>query len=287
MNFLRYNNLEAFRADVLDILLEDEVINNLSIGIVSGISMRAGAFSNADWLLSVIKDNFGEIVLIAICTKPYNLLLYEPKNKRHSGAVEFLVSELKHIGFTPPGVFAPKELSGCFANLYLSSAEKSSIDESYKTLLLMKLDKLAEYKNASGFFRVLDEEDMSFVPFWEQAFCIDCRIPVFSLEENTQRIKTRIGKNTHFIWEDGLPVAQAVFGRETPNGAVISWVYTPPLYRGCGYATSVVAEVIKSIFRQGKKYCLLFADAANPASCTVYQKLGFYTVSEFEEIHFS
>lgn len=289
MTFRRYDNLEAFRTDVLDILLEDEVINNLPISIVSGISTRAGAFNFADWLLSVVTDERGDIVLVAICTKPYSLLLYEPKGKSHDGSIEFLASELKRIGFVPPSVFAPHALSKKFADIYdaKSGRSKKNADKPDKTLILMRLDKLAEYEEASGFCRVLTEDDLTFVPFWEQAFCIDCLLPPFPLEENKERIKTRIGKNSHFIWEDGLPVAQAVFGRETPNGAVISWVYTPPLYRGQRYATSVVAEVVKSVLKQGKSYCCLFADAANPASCAVYRKLGFYDVSVFEEIHFS
>ena len=127
---------------------------------------------------------------------------------------------------------------------------------------------------------------MSFTPSWEQAFCIDCHTPVFTLSENEERIRTRIGKDTHFIWEDGQPVSQAVYGRDTPNGAVVNWVYTPPQYRGHGYATSVVAELSKSLFDRGKLFCCLFADADNPASRSVYRKLGYYDVCEFEEILF-
>jgi len=284
MQFHRYFSIDEFKTDVFDLLFEDEVLNNLPISIVSGSNMRVGAFNTADWLLATVTDKSGDIALIAVCTKPYNLLLYEPEGKKNEDSISFLVSELKRIGFEPPGVFASGDLSNRFTEAYAGTKTGVKL---HKTLILMKLEKLAGYKKANGFCRVLTEDDLTFVPFWEQAFCLDCEIPAFPLEENTERIKTRIGKDTHYIWEDGLPVAQAVCGRETPNGAVITWVYTPPLYRGRGYAKSVVAEVVKSIFRHGKKYSCLFADAENPASCAVYHKLGFFDVSEFLEIHFS
>jgi len=290
MQFHRYVNVDEFKAVVLPLLFEDEVINNLPIGIVSGSNMNTASFSTADWLLSVVTDDSGDIVLIAICTKPYCLLLYEPKGKKHKDSIKFLISQLERIDFMPPGVFAPFGLAKNFVETYdklnLNTGKSINI-KMHKTLVLMKLEKLADYKDATGSGRVLTEDDLTFVPFWEQAFCIDCQVPTFTLEENKERIQTRIGKDTHFIWEDGLPVSQAVYGRETPDGAVINWVYTPPLYRGRGYATSVVAQVVKSIFKQGKSYCCLFADTQNKTSCAVYRKLGFYDVCEFDEIHFS
>jgi len=150
----------------------------------------------------------------------------------------------------------------------------------------MRLDKLAEYKKAPGFCRMLTEDDLTFTPSWEHAFCVDCHLPEFTFAENEARIRTRLGKDSHFIWEDGQPVAQAVFGRETPNGAVVNWVYTPPMYRGCGYATSVVAELSDTLLKRGKNFCCLFADADNPISRGVYSKLGYYDVCRFDQIKF-
>jgi len=127
---------------------------------------------------------------------------------------------------------------------------------------------------------------MFFVPYWEHAFSEDCRVHVFTIQENIDRIRKRLGKDSHFIWEDGQPVSQAVHGRDTPNGAIINWVYTPPHFRGRGYATSVVAELSRSLLDSGKSFCCLFADASNPISCELYRKLGFYDVCNFDEIRF-
>ena len=278
MRFKRYNDLNAFRADVFSLLLEDEVLNNLPVSIISDNKNK----DTSEWLMCTIHDDSGRISLIAFCVKPFNITLYEPTFSRDENSVALLAHELRRIGYAPPGVFAVTELARRFTEVYYGDIGNCSC----MSLVLMKLEELLQYDKAPGFYRVLSEDDLTFTPLWEQAFCIDCRLPAFSLPENEERIRTRLGKDSHFIWEDRLPVAQAVYGRETPNGAVINWVYTPPQYRGRGYATSVVAELTKSLLDRGKSFCCLYADADNPASRRVYQKLGYYDVCEFEQIQF-
>ena len=278
MKFKRYTDVESFKADVLDILLEDEVQNNVPISIV----LNSSKYNADDWLLSTVTDDNGVIVLIAICTLPFNLLLYEPSEKINEKSIGFLVTEIKRIDFIPPGVLAKSELARCFADAFCGSDGNTL----KMTMKLMRLDKLAEYKQAPGFYRLLTEEDLAYTPSWEHAFCIDCGLPSYTYTDNLERIKSRLGKDIHYMWEDGEPVSQAVYGRDTPNGAAVNWVYTPPQFRGRGYATSVVAVLTKSLLDRGKKFCYLFADAANPASCAVYHKLGYYDVCTFDEIKF-
>jgi len=278
-----------YKADVLDILLEDEVRNNIPIGILVD-----GKRDNViDWLMATVLDDNGKVLLIALCTMPFRMLLYEtavePGDDMQNDPVEFLANELKRIKFSPPGVLATDNLAGRFADAYCGGdggTDGIIRSRHHMTMILMKLDKLTAYNKAPGFCRMLNENDLSYTPSWENAFCVDCRVPVYTLAESENRIKTRLGMNIHYIWEDGQPVAQAVFGRNTPNGAAISWVYTPPEFRGRGYATSVVAELSKAILNGGKSFCCLFADAANPASCSVYRKLGYYDVCSFDEIMF-
>ena len=278
MKFRRYCGVDDFKTDVLDILLKEEDINNLPISILLDSKMEKAD----DWLLVTITDEHEEIVLVAVCVKPFNILLYEPFGKQNEASVGFLSSELKRIGFVPPGVLAVTELSRRFADVYCESTGFYT----HMTMVLMRLDELSDYKKAPGFCRFLIEDDLDYTPSWDYEFCIDCGFQAYTLAENEERIKTRLGKDTHFIWIDDQPVSQAVFGRNTPNGAVINWVYTPPEFRGRGYAKSIVAEVSRTLLDRGKDFCCLFADVNNPISCGVYHKLGYYDVKEFEEIKF-
>lgn len=276
MDFQKYGDAEAFSSDVLGILLENEVQNNLLISILTDSKARYAS----DWLMATVADYSG-IVLTALCTKPFNLLLYE-SGRASTDAMDLLAREIRRLGAGLPGVLAERSLARRFADAYLPGCPI----EPRMSMIVMRLDSLAEHKVAPGSCRTLQERDMFFVPFWERSFSEDSKVQVFSIKDNVDRIRTRLGKNSHFIWEDGIPVSQAVNGRCTPNGAVINMVYTPPHYRGRGYATSVVAELAGSLLKRGHSFCCLFADAENPVSRELYRKLGFYDVYTFDDIRF-
>ena len=276
MEFQRYDSVEDFRADVLGLLMEKEAENNLLISMLTENSAK----HTDDWLMATVVDG-GNISLVALCSKPFNLLLFEPEGS-NCGAVETLAREIRRIAFSVPGILAESGLARRFAGAY--SADGSG--KHHISMVVMYLDILQAYDKAPGNFREIEERDMFFVPFWEHAFGEDCRIHVFPLPEVVKRIRTRLGKGTHFLWEDGTPVSQAVFGRGTPNGAIINMVYTPPHLRGRGYATAVVGELSRMLLESGKSFCGLFADTYNPVSCNIYRKLGYRDIGIFDDIRF-
>ena len=273
MEFRRYDSITPYIKDVLPHLVEFEAQNNLFIGLATSGKARAAA----NWLLATVSDK-GCVSIAALCAQPFELLLFETGNKQNDESLECLARELRRIGFDAPGVMAESGLAGRFAEQFFE-AERIKL---HMTINAMRLDKPAEYAVAKGACRELQQRDMSFAPYWERAFSEDCRTRVFTIEENTRRLKTRLGKGTHLIWEDERPVSQAVHGRDTPNGAVINGVYTPPQHRGQGYATSVVAELSNKLLARGKSFCCLFADADNPASRKIYAKLGYMDVCELK-----
>ena len=59
MKFTRYDNIETFGADTLEILLENEVQNNLPISFI----YNEHKHDTSNWLLISIKDDNGCIVL--------------------------------------------------------------------------------------------------------------------------------------------------------------------------------------------------------------------------------
>jgi predicted GNAT family acetyltransferase len=84
-----------------------------------------------------------------------------------------------------------------------------------------------------------------------------------------------------WFWEtDGQRVSLAVAVGPTPNGIRIGRVYTPPERRGHGYASNLVAQLSAQLLAQGKKFCYLFTDIANPTSNSIYQKIGYRAVSD-------
>lgn len=277
MKFERYATLDRFAADTLDILLENEVQNNLPISFT-----HHKTADTSSWLLASVKDDNGNILLTAACTPPFNIVLYETGNKPNDTAVKRLSDELKGIGFDLPGVLSEQNLARRFAEMHIGHGAFRR----HMSMNIMRLDTPSVISKAPGHSRLLREDDLFFAPYWERAFGEDCHVEVYDIPTNVERLKARLNQETHFIWEDGYPVSQAVHGRSTQNGAVVNSVYTPPHYRGKGYASSVVAELSQVLLERGNKFCCLFADAENPVSCGIYRKIGYYDLCVFDEIKF-
>ncbi len=277
MKLIRYANQKSFAADALDVLMENEVQNNLPIGFITS----EGDVSQ--WLLATVKDDSGAVQLVAACTPPFNIVLYERGNRENGAALDHLVGELKGTGMQFPGVLAEQGLANRFAAAFAGEGNFHR----HCSMYAMRLDSVNEITEAPGHMRELREDDMFFAPYWDHAFCVDCGQPVSEIPKYESRLRAQIGKGIRYYWEDGYPVSQAATSRATPNGAVIAWVYTPPHYRGKGYASSLVAELSQLCLDRGNKFCCLFADAANPISCGIYRKLGYRDQCLFDEIHFT
>ncbi|MFE3618143.1 GNAT family N-acetyltransferase, partial [Streptomyces anulatus] len=73
------------------------------------------------------------------------------------------------------------------------------------------------------------------------------------------------------------------------QAAVLGWartgpVYTPPRFRGNGFASALTATVAGRIRAEGADACL-FTDLANPTSNKIYQRIGFEPVRDF--VHYA
>jgi len=86
--------------------------------------------------------------------------------------------------------------------------------------------------------------------------------------------------------DGGVPVSMAAAVREMITGRCIGMVYTPPYYRNHGYAMSCVAQVSQRILDEGYAYASLFTDLANPVSNSIYQRIGYRPVCDYNEMAF-
>ncbi|MCL1835237.1 MAG: GNAT family N-acetyltransferase [Oscillospiraceae bacterium] len=276
MRLEKYRDIHEFSGDTLEILLENEAQNNLPVSFIYNKTA-----DSSDWFMASVKDSNGGIALVAVCTPPFNIVLYETRNEPDDQAVALLAAELRSMGLAVPGVLALQGLASRFAAAYANGRA-----EAHMSMVVMELDRVNEPGRAPGRCRLLREDDIFFVPYWERAFSEDCRVEVFDIPTNVERVKRRIGKGVHYIWEDVCPVAQAVHGRSTKCGAVVNGVYTPPHFRNRGYASSVVAELSGELIKRGNRFCCLFADASNPVSRGMYNKIGYRDVCVYDEIRF-
>jgi hypothetical protein len=276
MKFIRYDSTEKFGIDVLEILLENEIQNNIMISFIKNDK----TLDTSNWLMAAIKNENGNVVLTAACTPPHNIVIYETGNEQNDTAIKLLSDELKSINFNIPGVTAKQGLAQRFADVY------SAVNYSKLSMNIMRLDKIKSIPEVPGFCREFNENDMFYMPHWFDAFTVDCKFDAVGIEKNVEIIRTWNGKVKHYIWEVEHPVSTAVNHRNTENGAGIGYVYTPPHYRGNGYASAVVSKLAQDLLEQGNEFCFLFVDTGNPISCGIYRKMGFYDLCAFNDIKF-
>lgn len=84
------------------------------------------------------------------------------------------------------------------------------------------------------------------------------------------------------LWKDSDIVAMARIAHRDEKYARINTVVTDREYRGNGYAKMLVSEISRNVLAEGL-IPMLYADARNPYSNTVYQKIGYEKVGEITE----
>ncbi|MCQ4045738.1 GNAT family N-acetyltransferase [Streptantibioticus rubrisoli] len=100
---------------------------------------------------------------------------------------------------------------------------------------------------------------------------------------------TRFADKRYTLWEtpDGTPVSMAGVTSMVAGQIRVDPVYTPAQLRGRGYAGAVTVEVSRAALAAGATRVVLFADATNPTSNSLYQRIGYLPVTDFAVYDFS
>jgi len=148
---------------------------------------------------------------------------------------------------------------------------------------IYRLDTVRAPAHLSGSMRTATEDDFDLALEWLQAFATDTGEPTNSDPAGSARrfIPARPGTRALMLWEvDGQPVSMAGYTGPTPHGMRISAVYTPPNLRKRGYASACVATLSQHLLDEGRQFCFLFTDLANPTSNHIYQQIGYEPVCD-------
>jgi predicted GNAT family acetyltransferase len=105
-------------------------------------------------------------------------------------------------------------------------------------------------------------------------------------EQAMRSAEEKVQNGTLYLWVDGVPRSMAARTLPTPHGEAVGFVYTPPSQRRKGYASALVARLSQSILDDGKQFCTLYTDLANPASNRIYQQIGYSAIADVVEFVF-
>ncbi|MCL2621212.1 MAG: GNAT family N-acetyltransferase, partial [Defluviitaleaceae bacterium] len=283
-----YDNVAQFYDDVFEVLLTHEAQNTLILGnLVTGYKGedKFGWRDPANWVMTTIKQD-EEVVLVGLMTPPFKITLYALDNNVDKTAIKCLVDGLNAHGIPVSGVVTEKFLAEAFADEYCTPK-----DLAHKVTMSQRIYKLTNVNSEIpkiGTLRLPDKRDLSFLPFWVEDFMVDVDAGNNgTVSEDIEKYDYHISQDKLYILEvDGIAVSMTKVTRETSNGICIGLVYTPPYWRGKGYASGVVAQVSQACLDKGFKFCVLYTDLTNPTSNNIYQKIGYKPVCDSLEITF-
>jgi predicted GNAT family acetyltransferase len=281
MKYTQYSHADEFLERMGGYFEQTEALNGLMFGICLQLKDNLSRYGEQQPLFAVVEED-GVIHLAALMTPPYKLQLCAPTSYS-ARSIESLTHGLMANKWEVPTVVAEKHLVESFAHTW-DTYQRCRHYEG-QNLRIHELRHVQPIAYAHGEFRQAGPQDIETVIAWMLAFHQDCfgtDVPERSARVTEQRVRN----GELFFWSDPAPVSMAGRTRPTPNGESIGPVYTPLEHRRRGYAISVVAALSQRILDDGKQFCCLYTDLANPTSNSIYRKIGYVPVADVIDIHF-
>jgi predicted GNAT family acetyltransferase len=276
-----YDDGEAFWRDVAQPLSARGVLTNVFVGVAYGSRaasdvLRIGVFDGA------------RLVLGALRTVPFRLSLADFGGEEHGVAA--LVEHLLESQMRVPGVSGVERLTAAFVHAWTSRTAQRPIEIPGHGRLqnLYQIETVASPR-VSGRMRAARADERDLLVRWEQGFADDAHLPPTEREPAFVAgvVDAGLKDGVFSLWEDdGRPRATARLRLIAGMGARVSGVYTPPSDRGRGYAAALTAALSQGVLDRGQ-FCCLFADADNPLTNRIYQRIGYVKVADFADVVFS
>jgi uncharacterized protein len=268
MKFTAYDDSKHFLEKVEGFLLEEEVINNLSLGLLYTLAKPDSHYKEA-FLACIEKDE--NLVLVMVMTPPYNLVVYG-SGENVPEAIKLAVKSINNKGVTLPGVIGPKALAAEFAEEWAKQVDCGQ--ETKMEQRIYKLEKVIDVPQSNGKLRLATVADLELIVDWTFQFSLVTEEKI-TLDGARKLAERGISESSIFIWDDNGPVSMAKKARPTKNGIVVNLVFTPQEHQRKGYATTCVAHVSQYLLDAGYSFCSLYTDLANRTSNSIYMKIGY------------
>lgn len=253
----------------------DPVLTNVIGSIAAGV--QAGRVYDT-CLLMAVRDAEGTVVGCAALTSPWNLVV----SPMPLGAATALGRHMATNHPEMPGITGVREVVDAVV-------EALDLDYAPRVAMVDTVRVIDEFippvREVPGGPRRADDSDRPRLIEWLTQFAIDASLPMHDVDAS---VDGRLQARALWFWEvDGRPVALAGHAPvvRTPGGTVgrVGPVYTPASERGRGYAAAVTATVVEHLQPECSQI-MLYADATNPTSNGVYERLGFRAAGEVIEV---
>ena len=273
-----FDDIQKIPEEVKQYLDQHPAINFETIGILEQLSENPKAFDGI--LECIVASKARQIQVITCRIRPYNLLISHSLNSK---SISSIVEYFQKSDVSLPGIYGPAEEVKQFTKIWkdLSGEDFKSSDEFLQySLKTMKMSaqfigdiSIATKKQEKLLKGWTEESVREIIPSSTDEFVKSCTKSFLKLLENDK---------VFILEEEGLLVSMATISGQTKTMQAINDVYTPPEYRGKGYATELCIFLCDYILDYCKNTPILWVKTTNYAAIHIYEKIGFEQVAKME-----
>jgi predicted GNAT family acetyltransferase len=268
-----YSDAGSFLSRAKAWLLRAEVENSFILGICDQLLNSPNPVP--DVYLATVEEGKA-VVACALRTPPNKAVI----TRGNEAALKCLVESLAKRYGTLPAVLGPEPGVRRFAEMWAQHVG-SIVQPGMKQRIYETREVRPLQWPVAGKLRLADEADLLILVRWIAA--LNEETNVAHGPNPTVMARERIAQSRLFVWEDKQVVSMAAQGSRTDSGALINLVYTPPAFRGRGYASACVAALTKELLSKGHAYCCLFTDLENQTSNSIYPRIGYRPVCDMAD----
>ncbi len=277
MHVQSHTDPKAFENLAGPVFLQSEAQNCLGIGILDTLIHRPDRYPRFH-LLSVHDGD--RVVGAAWMTPPHPLGI----TAMPTPALAAVVAAVRTLPDPVMSVVGPRPAVDAFKDLWFGRSDAGVRDVMQQRIY--QLTAVSPPAGVTGTMRTAGEPDRALLETWSLAFSRDCGLGG-TVAGAAEAADFSIKSGNRVFWEaGGGPVSMAGFNGKTPSGIRVNWVYTPAAERGKGYASALVAALSQRLLDEGRSFCFLYTDLANPTSNGIYQKIGYRPVCDSAHFFF-
>lgn len=278
----RPTSVDSYEQSAGAFLRAREAENCVILGLCSQMRIGITSIQNFTPYFGVARS--GDGVVGAALIAGYLALLSTPIDE---AALPLIVADMAKAAPEVPGVVAEVATSRRFAELWTAATGRAH--RLHMSERIFRLERVIPPRPVEGEMRIAAESDRELLAEWLGEFTAEAlgqTTDPAAMRAFASRWIAREGR-TMCLWiVEGHPVSMVGVSGDTPNGIRVAPVYTPPELRGRGYASALTAAVTQKQLDDGKRYCFLFTDLANPTSNHIYQAIGYEPVIDAADYRF-
>ena len=275
------DDVEEYAAAVRTFLEAEPCARNVLLTVIDNVRASDVTFSAPPgfWWITENED----VVGATSWTPPHGLLVSSMPPHAAPALAAAAKARAAAIGVRLSGVNGPAAAARAVAAAW-SAAGGDAIGRE-RPILLNELAELTEVPVPPGAGRAADAGDTRLVASWLEIFSVEIGhvAPVNALTLADAMVRAGLFD----LWIAGGETACMVGHRVAAGVVRVGPVYTPPEHRNHGYGRRLTYEVTAAAMqRPDVNHAMLFTDADNPVSNSIYRQAGYEPRDVHVEIEF-